>query len=629
MQSNLVGIANIIQRGLTMPRISDSRITNIGTLQSTDVLPIDRVGDSGAHRTTPEDINNYIKTHSNYIYAESYTTLALADAAAVAAGKQLVISTPQMLTTYTFLADVEIVTGGNINNSGAVIFAGNFKGCNDCFIGSGAISGLKEVTPEMFGATSGRGVSAGVRTTNTTAINRAFATLVGHRGGTLYINHEYEVNGSIDFSTTTQTLNRYVIDGDGGEIYSYHTGTVLDMVGQRFTNIKNLKLWADNAETGILYGRSGEYATVPYADGAYNYLSGVDVDGSYSKATLVSIAAENLFASNCTFWNDNYLGAVYYSSMNNTNINATTAQSYSGHVAPSESTNTAIFFSQCSFFTMGDAVNNSNTVVLENWANVSFSECILVVATPTPESNIVKFIASNIVGANDQFLGKVSFNQCHFEAACVDFYFAHSGTGKTMHGFIGIRITDSWIVGIGTANVLFAYQEIAKTQLVDFVFSGNDLLPSSKTATLPNFLESQFIAPTAVLTLNPGAAYSYNKIKAATVSGIPVGAYNIGNEISDSTGWTTATLLNGWGGGVKYYRDPYGIVHLKGFVYSGVLGTVIFNLPSGYRPSGAKSAAIYANNAYGSLSISPGGDVVELAGATTDVFLDSVTFDTN
>ena len=43
-----------------MPRPSDSSVSNIGTLQATDSIPIDRVGVNSAEKTTPNDLNNYI-----------------------------------------------------------------------------------------------------------------------------------------------------------------------------------------------------------------------------------------------------------------------------------------------------------------------------------------------------------------------------------------------------------------------------------------------------------------------------------------------------------------------------------------------------------------------------------------
>lgn len=99
-----------------------------------------RFDDKYMYRCIATDTWRYIPLIlPNAIYAENYATLADADAAAVAAGKQLVISTLQTLTTYTFNSDVKVVTGGKINNSGAVHFAGAFEGCNGCFIGAGDI----------------------------------------------------------------------------------------------------------------------------------------------------------------------------------------------------------------------------------------------------------------------------------------------------------------------------------------------------------------------------------------------------------------------------------------------------------------------------------------------------------
>ncbi|GAA0137758.1 hypothetical protein YSY43_45990 [Paenibacillus sp. YSY-4.3] len=58
----------------------------------------------------------------------------------------------------------------------------------------------------------------------------------------------------------------------------------------------------------------------------------------------------------------------------------------------------------------------------------------------------------------------------------------------------------------------------------------------------------------------------------------------------DAPGWITPTLLNGWtlsSSGVfpaQYFKDSMGIVHVKGIVTGGVTETVVFKLPSGYRP---------------------------------------------
>lgn len=57
-------------------------------------------------------------------------------------------------------------------------------------------------------------------------------------------------------------------------------------------------------------------------------------------------------------------------------------------------------------------------------------------------------------------------------------------------------------------------------------------------------------------------------------------------------GWTDVTFQNGWtnfGGdynNVQYRKDPLGFVHLRGIAKAGTLtdATVMFELPSGYRP---------------------------------------------
>lgn len=60
------------------------------------------------------------------------------------------------------------------------------------------------------------------------------------------------------------------------------------------------------------------------------------------------------------------------------------------------------------------------------------------------------------------------------------------------------------------------------------------------------------------------------------------------NKIQET--WNTPILLNGWSNlpssfaKVQYFKDSFGIVHLKGFVKSGTDNT-IFVFPEGYRPS--------------------------------------------
>ena len=58
--------------------------------------------------------------------------------------------------------------------------------------------------------------------------------------------------------------------------------------------------------------------------------------------------------------------------------------------------------------------------------------------------------------------------------------------------------------------------------------------------------------------------------------------------------WNAPVLLNSWVNynaathtSAGYYRDPLGVVHLRGTVKNGTTtpGTILFALPSGYRPA--------------------------------------------
>jgi len=72
-----------------------------------------------------------------------------------------------------------------------------------------------------------------------------------------------------------------------------------------------------------------------------------------------------------------------------------------------------------------------------------------------------------------------------------------------------------------------------------------------------------------------------------------------------------------------FYKDPSGVVHLKGIVTGGAAGTDIFHLPPGYR--GTKSACIATIvNSY--VCIFSDGAVQHTSGATGTISLDGMTF---
>ena len=95
--------------------------------------------------------------------------------------------------------------------------------------------------------------------------------------------------------------------------------------------------------------------------------------------------------------------------------------------------------------------------------------------------------------------------------------------------------------------------------------------------------------------------------------------------------WVAPTLLNSWVNGgfgfntAGYWKDPWGVVHLRGFISGGVSGTSMFLLPAGYRPQFKDRFPIWANSAFGSLEVQSSGNVTMIAG-TSPVFLDGITF---
>lgn len=91
------------------------------------------------------------------------------------------------------------------------------------------------------------------------------------------------------------------------------------------------------------------------------------------------------------------------------------------------------------------------------------------------------------------------------------------------------------------------------------------------------------------------------------------------------------TLLNSWVnfgagfGNAGYYKDAFGIVHLRGTVATGVAG-LIFTLPAGYRPAGRSIFCVIANNALGRVDVDTNGDVIQTIGSNVFVSLESITF---
>ncbi len=76
----------------------------------------------------------------------------------------------------------------------------------------------------------------------------------------------------------------------------------------------------------------------------------------------------------------------------------------------------------------------------------------------------------------------------------------------------------------------------------------------------------------------------------ASVGTIAAGKVTDERNYADGENWIAPSLSNSWvnyGGSYStagYYKDPLGIVHIRGMVKDGTADTAVFTLPAGYRP---------------------------------------------
>lgn len=96
--------------------------------------------------------------------------------------------------------------------------------------------------------------------------------------------------------------------------------------------------------------------------------------------------------------------------------------------------------------------------------------------------------------------------------------------------------------------------------------------------------------------------------------------------------WITPTLINGWVESlfsVRYRKDAFGIVRLRGRINGGTNGTVAFILPVGYRPTQAAGMLGMSDvNVVPRITINSDGTVT-INNFTSYMYLDGISFSTN
>lgn len=82
----------------------------------------------------------------------------------------------------------------------------------------------------------------------------------------------------------------------------------------------------------------------------------------------------------------------------------------------------------------------------------------------------------------------------------------------------------------------------------------------------------------------------------------------------------------------SFYKDPWGIVHVRGLVKQNQTGIVppgcptIFTLPAGYRPAREEIFATTSNDAFGSARVLTNGAVNMVVGNGAWISLDGISF---
>lgn len=101
--------------------------------------------------------------------------------------------------------------------------------------------------------------------------------------------------------------------------------------------------------------------------------------------------------------------------------------------------------------------------------------------------------------------------------------------------------------------------------------------------------------------------------------------------------WLAPTLLNGWANWIAtsptdglnpigYWKDSFGVVHLRGTIRSGTVNAQLFTLPTGYRPAAREVLMALSDEAVGRVGVLPNGQVFQELGTNTYLSLDGLTF---
>lgn len=175
-------------------------------------------------------------------------------------------------------------------------------------------------------------------------------------------------------------------------------------------------------------------------------------------------------------------------------------------------------------------------------------------------------------------------------------------------------------------NYVGPFETASEVQHVQEIRLGS---PTSGIAGYIKFVGDDGVQPAITLEGTSGT-------QTIAISSSGAGQLGIDPDFITAESWTAPTLLNSWvnfGGSrvtAGYWKDKYGVVHLRGVIKSGTTTnpTVLFTLPTGYRPTGRNYFAVSSNGAFGSCFIDSDGNVYFEAGSNVAYSLCGITFRT-
>lgn len=138
--------------------------------------------------------------------------------------------------------------------------------------------------------------------------------------------------------------------------------------------------------------------------------------------------------------------------------------------------------------------------------------------------------------------------------------------------------------------------------------------------------------------------YNYNRHTKSVHDDLGINAVTLGGKtasefaLSGQEAWIAPDLHNDWvnhGEGFSpagYFKDSFGIVHLRGRVKSGIIGQAIFQLPAGYRPPYQEAYSVYSfdgeNQVLARCDVDASGNVIAMAGGNSRFSLHGISFRT-